>query len=188
MKTAAQIMKSKQFIKNELDARVPKRESDALWEKAERRLDEIMKEYGEIPKGEHTHTDTYIFPSAAIYLTLKEALDEKTAYAVIEDAAIRKTTDAGRKIAGMICSSFIQCPNAEFAKRHHMEYVLPVMCNCDHFAMQKLHATLIREGTCITSDCCDYCIVGDKSPLAAEYELVKDEDGLLLSVKKDNNK
>ena len=27
-------------------------------------------------------------------------------------------------------------------------------------------------------------IVGDKSPLAAEYELVKDEDGLLISVKK----
>ena len=102
MKTAAQIMKSKQFIKNELYARIPKRESDALWEKAERRLDEILKKYAEIPKGEHTHTDTYIFPSAAIYLTLKEALDEKTAYAVIEDAAIRKTTGAGRKIAALM--------------------------------------------------------------------------------------
>ena len=82
---------------------------------------------------------------------------------------------------GTICYSFTQCPNAEFAKRHHMESVLPVMCNCDHYAMQKLHATLIRKGTCITSDGCDYCIVGDKSPLAAEYELVKNEDGLLLS-------
>ena len=88
---------------------------------------------------------------------------------------------------GAIRYSFTQCPNAEFAKRHHMEHVLPVMCNCDHFAMQKLHATLIREGTCITSDCCDYCIVGDKSPMAAEYELVKNEDGLLLSVKKTAN-
>ena len=47
---------------------------------------------------------------------------------------------------GVICYSFTQCPNAEFAKRHHMEDVLPVMCNCDHLAMQKLHATLIREG------------------------------------------
>lgn len=61
------------------------------------------------------------------------------------------------------------------------------MCNCDHLAMQKLHATLIREGTCITSDRCDYLIVGDKSAMAAEYELVKNEDGLLLSVKKDTN-
>lgn len=80
--------------------------------------------------------------------------------------------------------SFTQCPNAEFAKRHHMESVLPLVCNCDHLAMQKLHAALIREGTCATSDCCDYCIVGDKSPLAAEYTLVKNEDGLWISVKK----
>ena len=85
---------------------------------------------------------------------------------------------------GAVRYSFTQCPNAEFAKRHQMESVLPVMCNCDHFAMRKLHATLIREGTCCTSDCCDYCIVGDKNPLAAEYELCKNEDGLLLSVKK----
>ena len=65
-----------------------------------------------------------------------------------------------------------------------MESFLTVMCNCDHFAMQKLHATLIREGTCCTSDRCDYCIVGDKSKLAGEYELVKTEDGLLISRKK----
>lgn len=80
---------------------------------------------------------------------------------------------------------FTQCPNAEFAKRHHMEDVLPVMCNCDHIAMQKLHACLIREGTCITSNCCDYCIVGDQNPLAAEYELVETDNGLLISQKKE---
>ena len=85
---------------------------------------------------------------------------------------------------GAIRYCFTQCPNAVFAKRHHMEHVLPVMCNCDHFAMQKLHAALIREGTCATSSCCDYCIVGDKNPLATEYELVKNEYGLLISVKK----
>ena len=75
-------------------------------------------------------------------------------------------------------------PNAEFAKRHHMEDVLPVMCNCDHLAMQKLHATLIREGTCCTASCCDYCIVGNQNPLAKAYELVKRENGLLVSVRK----
>ena len=85
---------------------------------------------------------------------------------------------------GVIRYSFTQCPNAEFAKRHHMEDVLPVMCNCDHFAMQKLHATLIREGTCCTGACCDYCIVGDQSPLAKEYALVRQDNGLLISVKK----
>ena len=86
---------------------------------------------------------------------------------------------------GIIRYSFTQCPNAEFAKRHHMEDVLPVMCNCDHMAMQKLHATLIRKGTCCTGACCDYCIVGDQNPLAAEYELKAAENGLLVSVRKE---
>ena len=86
---------------------------------------------------------------------------------------------------GVIRYSFTQCPNAEFARRHHMEDVLPVMCNCDHMAMQKLHATLIREGTCCTGACCDYCIVGDQNPIAKAYELVKRENGLLVSVKKE---
>ena len=85
---------------------------------------------------------------------------------------------------GIVRYSFTQCPNAEFAKRHHLEAVLPLMCNCDHLAMRKLHAALIREGTCGTSKCCDYCIVGDRNPLAANYENVKDEQGLIVSRKK----
>ena len=85
---------------------------------------------------------------------------------------------------GVVRYSFTQCPNAEFAKRHALEDVLPLMCNCDHLAMQKLHARLIREGTCGTSDRCDYCICGDRNPLAKEYELVTADNGLLLSVKK----
>ena len=85
---------------------------------------------------------------------------------------------------GVVRYSFTQCPNAEFAKRHHMEDVLPVMCNCDHMAMQKLHAVLIRKGTCCTAACCDYCIVGDRNPIAAEYELKTTDNGLWISVKK----
>ena len=85
---------------------------------------------------------------------------------------------------GVIRYSFTQCPNAEFAKRHHMEEVLPVMCNCDHLAMKKLHACLIREGTCVESSCCDYCIVGDCHPMARQFKLVKKENGLLVSAKK----
>ena len=85
---------------------------------------------------------------------------------------------------GVVRYCFTQCPNAEFAKRHHMEDVLPVMCNCDHMAMQKLHATLIREGTCCSSDRCDYCIVGDRNPIAGQYGLVTRENGLWVSVRK----
>ena len=85
---------------------------------------------------------------------------------------------------GVVRYCFVQCPNAEFAKRHHMENVLPVMCNCDHMAMNKLHATLIREGTCCASDVCDYRVVGDRSPLAGQYRRKTLENGLWVSVKK----
>ncbi len=87
---------------------------------------------------------------------------------------------------GVIRYSFTQCPNAEFAKRHHMEDALPLMCNCDHLAMQKIHACLIREGTCVTSDRCDYCICGDRNPMAKEYRLTEADNGLMLSVKTEN--
>ncbi len=85
---------------------------------------------------------------------------------------------------GVIRCSFTQCSNAEFAERHHMEDVLPVLCNCGHLAMQKLHACLIREGTYAESPRCDYCIAGDRNPIARKYALVKKENGLPVSVKK----
>lgn len=99
-------------------------------------------------------------------------------------ASFRMGSFSYDKADGIVRYSFTQCPNAEFAKRHHMTDVLPVMCNCDHIAMQKLHGYLIREGTCVTSGCCDYCIVGDRHPLAREYSLTEETNGLLLSVKK----
>ena len=60
-----------------------------------------------------------------------------------------------------------------------------VLRRCTRMAMQKLHAALIREGACCTGACCDYCIVGDQNPMTKAYELVKRENGLLVSVKKE---
>ena len=129
---------------------------------------------------------------------LNRKLDNKLAARIFQKAndirveEIKKFPESFRmgdcsydKENGVVRYSFTQCPNAEFARRHHMEDVLPVLCNCDHLAMQAIHAALIREGTCVTSDCCDYCIVGDESPIAEVYELVKAENSLLLSVKKE---
>ena len=82
---------------------------------------------------------------------------------------------------------FKQCPNAEFAKKHNLLHVLPLLCNCDFFGIAELHGTLIRRGTCGNSDICDYCIVGNKNPLAKEYEIVTDENGFLVSRKKGKN-
>ena len=101
MKTASQIMKNEQHIKAEMDARMSKAESDTLWSKAERKLDEIMKDHAGIPKGEHAHTDNFIFPSAAIYLTLKEAVGEETAYSVIESAAIKGSVEVGKSLPAL---------------------------------------------------------------------------------------
>jgi len=117
-------------------------------------------------------------------LAFKRASDLRTREIEAFPASFRMQGYAYDSRGGVVRYGFSQCPNAEFAKRHHMEDVLPLMCNCDHLAMQKLHATLIREGTCCTSSVCDYCIVGDQSPLAGQYELAKAENGLWVSVKK----
>lgn len=78
---------------------------------------------------------------------------------------------------------FTQCPNAEFAKKHGLIHVLPLMCNSDFFGIEQIHGTLIRCGTCGNSDRCDYCVVGNKNPLANEYEIFADEYGFLVSRK-----
>ena len=44
--------------------------------------------------------------------------------------------------------------------------------------MEKLHDCLIREGTCATSEQCDYCICGARNPLAKEYELWQVDNGV----------
>ena len=117
-------------------------------------------------------------------LAFKSASDRRVKEITAFPASFRMGEYAYDRENGVVRYCFTQCPNAEFAKRHHMEDVLPVMCNCDHMAMQKLHATLIREGTCCTSERCDYCIVGDRNPIAGQYELATRENGLWVSVRK----
>lgn len=102
MKTAGQILKGKRAVREEMDRLLPKAQSDALWRKAEARLEGILKRYEALSGRVRLHTDHYIFPSAAIYLTLREAVDPAIAYAVIENAAIKNSTKTGRKIAGML--------------------------------------------------------------------------------------
>ena len=80
--------------------------------------------------------------------------------------------------------SFTQCPNAEFAKKHGLLHVLPLLCNSDFFGISEIHGTLIRCGTCGNSERCDYCVVGSENPLAKEYEIVTDELGFLVSRKR----
>jgi hypothetical protein len=62
--------------------------------------------------------------------------------------------------------------------------VLPLLCNSDYFLIEQLHGSLIRHGTCGNSKVCDYCVVGDKNPLAQRYEIVTDGNGFLISRKR----
>ena len=80
--------------------------------------------------------------------------------------------------------SFTQCPNAEFAKKHGLLHVLPLMCNSDFFGIGEIHGQLIRCSTCGNSDVCDYLVVGSNNPIAAEYETITDEQGFWVSRKK----
>ena len=89
-------MKKKQFIKSEMDKALPN--SDELWSKSTERLSDILTTYSHLPKEERLHPEGYIFPSAAIYLTLKEAVGQEKAYGVIEGAAIKLTLDTGNKL------------------------------------------------------------------------------------------
>ena len=80
--------------------------------------------------------------------------------------------------------SFTQCPNAEFAKKHGLLHVLPLLCNSDFFGIGEIHGKLIRCGTCGNSDVCDYLVVGSNNPIAKEYETVSDAQGFLVSRKR----
>ncbi len=98
MNKAEKIMKKKAVIKAELDKALPKAQSDALWQAATVKLEDLLTRYGDLPKGVHMHTDSRILPSAAIYLTVKEAIGPEKAYRVIEDAAVRLCAEIEKKL------------------------------------------------------------------------------------------
>ena len=86
MKTAEQIMAGKAFIKAELDKHTS--QGDALWKRSTEKLETILDRYRSLPKGVRAHTDSRIFPSAAIYLTVKDEIGADAAFHVLEDAAV----------------------------------------------------------------------------------------------------
>ena len=102
MKTAAQIMKKKAFIRVEIEKLLPKEQADTLWQRATEKLATILAQHADLPKGVRPHTDVRIFPSAAVYLTAKESLGEKEAFAIVENAAVRLTNSVGKKLAALM--------------------------------------------------------------------------------------
>ncbi len=102
MSKAHDILMKKAVYKEEMKKALPKEMSDSLWGRAEEKLSEILGRYGSLPKGVRMHTDSRIFPSAAVYLTLKEELGQEKAYRILEDAAIRGCADLHRKLVNFM--------------------------------------------------------------------------------------
>ena len=102
MEEARRILNKKALYREEMERALPKELSDALWTRSEERLAGILLKYGSLPKGVRMHTDSRIFPSAAVYLTLKEELGEEKAYRILEDAVIKGCEEIAQKLARMM--------------------------------------------------------------------------------------
>lgn len=102
MKKAEKILKKKKWIKDEIDRRRPEI-SDMVWREAHTLLDDILEQFDNVNKGERMHTDGYIFPSAAIYLTLKKYVGSREAYDILEKSAAKQSTQAGKSMARLMC-------------------------------------------------------------------------------------
>ena len=102
MNKAEKIMKKKGAIKAEMDKLMPKPRSDEVWREAADKLSDILQRYADLPRGVRFHTDSRIFPSAAIYLTAKSAVGREKAYMMIENAAIAGCEPIGRKLVKLM--------------------------------------------------------------------------------------
>lgn len=102
MTSSQKIMKKKSRFKAEIDRRLPKEQSDALWQKATDRLATLLTQYASLPEGVRFHTENKIFPAAAIYLTLKESIGQSEAYQVMENATFKTADAAAKKLSALL--------------------------------------------------------------------------------------
>ena len=72
---------------------------------------------------------------------------------------------------------FRSCPVMEFAKEFGLEEIMPALCNIDYKAMECIHAKLVRKGTLLDSNCCDYAICPDKDEYLNSHPEYIDEKG-----------
>ena len=97
-KKARKVMKSKKLFKAEIAKRFAPSETEKIWVDAENRLFELYASHTDLPKGVSAHTDSFIFPAAAIYLAMKEA-DSEIAYDIMKTKMAEKSDKMGQMIA-----------------------------------------------------------------------------------------
>lgn len=101
MNSKAMDLEKKKDFKKLLTLEVGKQEADRIWDDAKKRLSDIEHEHPDIPAGVKMHTD-FIFPSAAIYLAIKEARSAELGYKVISTISWDKSRKMGRMLSCLV--------------------------------------------------------------------------------------
>ena len=107
MRSAAKIMSKKKAYREELEKILDKEECEKLWRKAVSRLNSIFERYDDLSEGVRSHTDSSIFPAAALYITAKEYIGEQRAYKLIEDISVNICAKANLPISRMMRIPFM---------------------------------------------------------------------------------
>lgn len=97
-KKTVRIMKSKKTFRGEMEKKLTAFDCDRIWKNAHKRLCKMYSEHMDLPKGVSMHTDSFIFPAAAIYLAMKEK-DPDAAYDVMKTVMAQRSEKMGRTIA-----------------------------------------------------------------------------------------
>ena len=97
-KKTIKTLKGKEAFKKEISSRFSQTECDKVWRDAHKRLYKMYIGHQGLPKGVAMHTDSFIFPAAAIYLAMKE-IDPDTAMDVMKKVMAEKSGKTGDMIA-----------------------------------------------------------------------------------------
>lgn len=107
-KKTLKTLKGKKPFMDEMKKRLPSADCEKVWKDAHKRLYRMYLEHMNLPKGVVTHTDSFIFPAAAIYLAMKE-IDKDMAYDIMRKVMAEKSEKSGRQLAKL-------CKNQWFRK------------------------------------------------------------------------
>ena len=97
-KKTIKTLKGKEAFKKEISSRFSQTECDKVWRDAHKRLYKMYIGHQGLPKGVAMHTDSFIFPAAAIYLAMKE-INPDTAMDVMKKVMAEKSGKTGDMIA-----------------------------------------------------------------------------------------
>ncbi len=97
-KKTIKTMKGKSAFKDEIVKRLSQAECEKIWRDAHKRLYKMYADHGDLSKGVAMHTDSFIFPAAAIYLAMKE-VDPGMAYDVMKKIMAEKSGKTGKMLA-----------------------------------------------------------------------------------------